>query len=155
MLIDPFEGPNRMRPTDFPGNFVNRKHPEDYILVPEPIVPEYIVHDKIRLFLRISWKTPKGYLPMTFMLDTTSPTAMSFCAEGMSAIYDCNFRHIDECLGYPYVRVHRGSEEDFFDVGVDFSQEKSVNFIGLRALMKLGLHLDSKGFRFDHNIPWF
>jgi hypothetical protein len=80
---------------------------------------------------------------------------MSFFAEGMSAIFNCNLQHIDESLGCHYVNVHRVSEEDFFDVGVGFSQEKAVNFIGLRTLMKLGLHLENKGFRLDHNIPWF
>ncbi len=156
MLIDPFESPVRMGPTDFPKYFVNRKHPEDYILVPEPIVPKYIFHDNIRMYLHISWKTPKGYLPMTFMVDTTSPTAMSFCLEGMRALIDCDLTHVDEALGYTYVHVHYGgSEEDFFDVRMDFSQEKSVNFIGLRALKKLGLHVDEKGFRFDRSIPLF
>ncbi len=156
MLIDPYEGPDLMRPTDFPNNFVDRHHPEDYILVPDPIVAEYILHDKKRLFLRISWKTATGYLPMTFMVDTTHPNAMSFCPEGMDAIRNSGLRYIDESLGYPYVRIHsRGVEEPFFETEMKYSQVKSVNILGLPALMKLGLHVDSRGIRFDDSIPWF
>ncbi len=156
LLIDPYEGPDLMWATDFPKNFVNRKHPEDYILSPKPIVPEYILHDSTRLFLRISWKTGKGYLPMTFMVDTTNPTVMSFCAEGMGAITDNGLGHVDESLDYLYVYVHHGeSGEDFFSARMHFSEIKSVNILGSRALMKLGLHVDSKGFRFDRETPWF
>jgi hypothetical protein len=156
MLIDPYEGPDLMRPTDFPRDFINRKHPEDYILSPKPTVPEYIVHDSTRLFLRISWKSAKGYLPMTFMVDTTNPTSVSFCPEGMEGMLDNGFGLVDKSLGYKYVHVHHGeSGEDFFPARMHFSQVKSVNILGLRALMKLGLHVDSKGFRFDHEIPWF
>jgi hypothetical protein len=145
-----------MRPTDFPQNFVNRHHPADYILVPDPIIPEYILHDKRRLFLRISWKTATGYLPVTFMVDTTHPNAMSFCPEGMRAICNSGIRYIDESLGYLYVRIHcGGAEGHFFETEMKHSQEKSVNILGLPALMKLGLHVDSRGFRFDDSIPWF
>ena len=157
MLIDPFEGPDLMWSTDFPDNFVNRQHPEDYILVPQPIVPEYILHASRRLFLRISWKTPKGFLPMTFMVDTTNPTSISFCPEGMMAIINNDLRHSEEISGLGFVQVNHGrsGEEVFFHARMDYSQVKSVNVIGLRGLMKLGLHVDSKGFRFDNNIPWF
>ncbi len=149
--------------TDFPDNFVNRQHPEDYILVPEPIVPEYILHTSIlhgsiRLFVRISWKTPRGFLPMTFMVDTTNPYFILFCPEGMMAIINNDRRHSKDHSDLGFVQVHHGrsgEEEVFFNARMDYSQVKSVNIIGLRGLMKLGLHVDSKGFRFDNSIPWF
>ena len=147
-----------MMPYDFPKHFVDRKHPKDYILVPEPIIPQYILHESksIRLFLHISWKAAKGYLPMTFMVDTTYRSAMSFCPEAKGAIRDNGLLHIDDSSGYAFVKVHHGrSGEDFFSVAIDYSQVKSVNILGLRGLMKLGLHFDSTGFRFDESIPWF
>ncbi len=160
-LIDPFEGPYLMKPKDFPENFINMKHPDDYILVPKPIDPEYILHkrDGMRLFLRISWKTSKGFLPMTFLLVTGNPRPISFCEEGMEAMTNNGLRHTHHVEGREeacvHIHHHERSEEDFFPAVMHLSQEKSVNIIGLSVLMKLGLHLNSEGYRFENKVPWF
>jgi hypothetical protein len=74
MFIDPSEDPETLTDWDFPGHHVNRKHPLDYILADEPIVPEFIHHqseysNSYRLILQISWKAGDHYLTMTFLLD--------------------------------------------------------------------------------------
>ena len=63
---------------DFPVNFVNMQHPEDYSLQSTPIVKELIYHHRkglhTRLILRVSIKLAEGiFTPISFVLDTGAP----------------------------------------------------------------------------------
>ncbi len=61
-----------------------------------------------------------------------------------------------ESLGNPYIRAHRGgSEGHLFDAPIEHSPLESVNILGLSTLAKLGLHLDSTGFKFNEGVLWF
>ncbi len=60
---------------DFSEHFVDMKHPEDYIPVENPIVPECTVDSNdqnLRLIMRMTWKIDRGFLAMSFILDTGS-----------------------------------------------------------------------------------
>lgn len=66
---------------DFPSNYVNGAHPEDYTVTDRPITPEKILHDAFganaRVLWRVSWRTPDDrYVPLTFVLDTGAPESM-------------------------------------------------------------------------------
>jgi len=60
---------------DFPISYVNMAHPDDYKISSSPIDPDYIFHKEPHhncLILRISWKTDDGFLPMSFVCDTSA-----------------------------------------------------------------------------------
>jgi hypothetical protein len=78
---------------DFPDHFVHMKHPEDYIPVASPIIPECTVHSNdqnLRLIMRIAWKIDRGFLPMSFILDTGAMSDIYLSMEGLSAIEKYN-----------------------------------------------------------------
>jgi hypothetical protein len=141
-------------PSDYPKDFDKGKHKDDYILVPHPIIPEYIMHNH-RMLLRISWKTPNGYLPMTFRIVTLYPEYMAFCPEAEEAIRKNGLLRVDDG-GKPFVRVHRGgSEGHLFDSAIQSSGDQTNNILGLGTVAKLGLHTDTTGYRFNENVAWF
>jgi hypothetical protein len=163
MLIDPSSGPETLTDWDFPDNYVNKKHPLDYIPASEPIVPEFINHrpgfETHRLILRISWKAGERYIPMTFLLDFNT---RNICCS--SEAYKVMSKHglIEREEEYlTYVRIHTGpSREESFRVPCEISPAwcKSTNTIGLLALRRLGFHLSDlnpDGFSFDKKLTCF
>ena len=160
MLIDGFRGPNeRLTDEDFPPNFVNGKHPLDYIPVTEPILPEQIVHKfsdgERRMIFRISWKVGKIYIPMTFLLDFRYPHLyVTYEAYELLVKHDLVSKKGDEFDCYS-AKIHYGAQgEEIISVLCELSNGPA-NILGVRAILKLGLHLKDEGFSFDRNAPWF
>jgi hypothetical protein len=60
------------------------RHPEDYKIVPEPIKPYFVVHDRAhhyRIWYRVSFKVPGGFLPASFLVDTGAPAWLYLSGE--------------------------------------------------------------------------
>ena len=60
---------------DFPANFVNFAHPDDYIISQQAITPERIFHQyhgrHPRLIFRVSTRISENeYIPISYVLDT-------------------------------------------------------------------------------------
>ncbi len=161
MLIDPSSGPETLTHWDFPENYVNKKHPLDYIPAAEPIVPECINHrtgfGTHRLMLRISWKAGDRYIPMSFLLDFNT-RSICFSREAYQVMSQHGLIEVEE--GYLlYVRIHTGPSESI-RVPCESTPAwcRSTNTIGLLALRRLGFHMNdltSEGFSFDKTLTCF
>lgn len=68
-----------LQDADFPDNYVNMQHPEDYKVVSKPFV-EYIPHfsgHNNRLIVRVCWeKSNTEFVPMSFVCDTGAPMGL-------------------------------------------------------------------------------
>ncbi len=161
MLIDPQEGKDLYSERDYPTYFMNRKHPLDYQPVPEPIVPEFIVHqaslDVTRMILRISWKTKnETYLPMSFLVDLNSDY-LFLTTEAFLALDQHGLVHRDEDWNR-LLRIHYGKHSQrFTDVFCRLTPGwcRESNVIGFNILRILGLRLDPEGFHLKRIGPWF
>jgi len=133
--------------TDFPSNFVNMAHPDDYKILDKPIIPEYIYNDKshhYRLIFRISWKLGENkYVPMSFVCDTGAPMFFYICEKAQNILQNriCN----DE-LGNQFFQMPDGSKAAIHETP---SNHQPANIIGLRILKKLELFLSESGFKFN------
>ncbi len=142
---------------DFPNYYVNMKHPEDYISVKNPIPLECIVHScekHVRVIMRISWKIKdEGFLPMSFILDTGAVSDIYLSKEGLAAFEKYNLI-LRDGRDSRFVRVQIGKYNDqLAKCFIEDTPEnyEPANLIGLKLLLRLGLHLNNKaGFEFDH-----
>lgn len=70
---------------DYPREYKNKTHPEDYIISANPIVPSMMDFEgrragHRRLICRISWQLQDGmFLPMSFVVDTGAPSHFYLC----------------------------------------------------------------------------
>lgn len=138
-----------LQDADFPRNFVNQKHPDDYNEFTNPIT-EIILHRKTnhnRLILRISFLTDEGYyIPISFICDTGAPGCFYFSeASKLSKIGQLIKK--DECEN-DYIKI--GNKR--FPVSETPSHHPYINIIGLRLLLHLGLCLSEQEFYFT-NLP--
>jgi len=80
-----------LKDKDFPSNFINFIHPEDYKIFHQPF-NEIIYHRKKfhnRLFLRICFKLDnQTFTPITFILDTGSPMYFYLCPKAKEFLND-------------------------------------------------------------------
>jgi hypothetical protein len=145
---------------DFPIYFKNRKHPQDYQLLDAPIDPECIYHvngGHRRLFLRVSFKCKGGFIPVTFLLDTSWPLYFRISKEAADVLQLHSVVMTDNYLGW-YVNISLGECEEAPGMTVCESTNKEyepVNFMGLAALSKLGLILHECSFEFSKKFLWF
>jgi hypothetical protein len=161
MLIDTSQGKAIYGPMDYPSNFVNMKHPLDYIPVPEPITPEFILHQcppsRQRLILRTSWKTKSGmYIPMSFLVDL-SVNNLKLTLEANEVLHEHGLLNPYEDV-FIVTHIHYGEDcKDYFLSPREISPGwcASSNIIGCAALGKLGLRLDHDSWRLDRIGPWF
>lgn len=71
---------------DFPSEYVNMQHREDYTVEYSPITPSFIVNQRqghARLIFRISWKTGNRFMPMSFIVDTGAVQPIYFGSVAM------------------------------------------------------------------------
>ena len=96
---------------DFPENFKNMAHVDDYKLLEAPLVPEFIYHQRTghsRLILRISFFVGhKKYLPMSFIIDTGNPIGFVFSPTAHKLLGHYNRLKGDE-VNTEYVNVLEG-----------------------------------------------
>ncbi len=146
---------------DFPMNFVNCRHPQDYQPFGAPMDPECIVAKGVyyRLILRVSWKVEETFVPMSFIVETRLSSGFYFSDVAYSILSDSKRLKYSEEHCYKVVSVHYGSENSTMLMAALRSPEglENVNFIGANALMRFGLKLGDPegGFSFQKNISWF
>ena len=146
---------------DFPTNFVNWRHPQDYQPFGSPMNPECIVSTGVykRLILRVSWKVEATFVPMSFILETRLSSGFYFSDVAYSILSDNKRLEYSEERLYKVVNVHYGSENSTMLMAALRSPEglENANFIGANALMRFGLKLGDPegGFSFQKNISWF
>ena len=157
-----FQLPEMLGEFDFPMQFIDGHHPQDYELLINPIEPEYIVHRMQinRLILRVSWKVENQSIwlvLMSFFLEPRLPSTFYLSGTAYRILSkNGRIRYVDEDLSET-CSVNRAP--DNMKMGVFLSPEgfEHVNFMGMNALTRFGLIFgDPKdGFSFRHNISWF
>jgi hypothetical protein len=163
MIIDeeamtPVEEELLLRDEDFPSTFVNKAHPQDYILSASSIVSEYIFHEyrglrHPRLIWRVSYKLGEhAYMPISFVLDTGAPK-MYLCSHLMNILIERELVVKDHDMEVVYMMM----------LGHKFVVEETpeghapANIMGLRALCTLGLQLfrePNYGFTFPSAVSF-
>jgi hypothetical protein len=148
---------------DFPNNFVDMKYPDDYIPVADPTLQECTVHScdtYLRLIMRISWKIDGGFLPMSFILDTGAMSDVFLSKEGLAAFEKYKLVRRDG-LDNRFAPLRFGKKNDQqMKCLIQTTPEnfEPANLIGLKLLLRLGLHLNKSSFEFDHlskQEAWF
>lgn len=143
---------------DFPTNYVNFAHPEDYIISNQPIQPEKIFHQykfrHPRLLLRVSWKIGENeFFPISFVLDTGAPK-IYLNATVFQHFTQRNIIHIVEDMGVMFVKLF----DHNYIVEETPLGHAPANIIGLKTLCHLGLQLTatpSFGFTFQQDFQFF
>ena len=137
--------------SDFPNYFVNFCHPEDYIIRKNPFT-EKILHWKRhhnRLFLRICFKIDeKSFLPLTFILDTGSPSHIYLCKKAKDEIE--SIINEDE-LQNEYILLN-GKKLAIHETPY---VHQNVNIIGLLALSYFGFYLKGNSFELEDLPEYF
>ncbi len=146
--------------SDFPENFIDMAHPQDYLALDYPIPPEFIYHKNgqySRLILRISWNINNTYVPMSFVCDTSAPLHFYLSEKSMEvlekggrikpSVFDVNCVHmqyggLNNCS---IVAAVKPTPQNF----------RPANLIGLAVLSKLGLRVDKDRFSFEKAVVWF
>lgn len=135
---------------DYPINYINKHHPDDYKITSHFIQSSMLFHKKShrnRLILRISWKIDNGFVPMSFICDTGAP--MYFYLSPMAKQLIAG-RIISDELQTEYVELIDNNNVTFkAHVTCSPGNHSDVNIIGLLLLSKLGLSLSYD--RFDLN----
>lgn len=134
---------------DFPPNYVNFAHPQDYHVSSQPIEPEHIFSHRQgthnRLLWRVSWDIGDGkFMPMTFMLDTGAPKQLYLSQPALSKLEEIGLLKIDEDTDACWVQLFGRK------CGVERTPHgrDPANIIGLRMLLRLGLQL-------SESVPFF
>jgi hypothetical protein len=128
---------------DFPSNYINMAHPDDYKAIGNPFAT-YISHfsgHNNRLILRACWKTSDNrYIPMSFVCDTGAPMGFYLSTVSTNILKRYN-RILEDETGNEYVVVNGGKAA----VEPTPSGHAPANIIGLRVLTKLELYLRNDG----------
>lgn len=141
-----------LQDADFPSNFIDMHHPDDYKIIYNPFV-EYIPHfngHHNRLIIRICWKVSDSeYMPMSFVCDTGAPMGFYLCNEAIALLKRYR-RIIEDETGTEYAYIH-----DVGKAAVEPTPPSHApgNIIGLRVLIKLRLSLNADGTFVLNNIP--
>ena len=137
---------------DFPDDYVNMQHPDDYNSVSKPFVqyiPHYAGHHN-RLIARICWEIgDKKYIPMSFVCDTGAPMGFYLSDKAQHILRSCG-RITEDETGNEYVQLK--------DLGIASVQSTPpghapANIIGLRLLIKLVFQLKKDGSFVFGDIP--
>jgi hypothetical protein len=159
LLMEAYEDwPTRYLRRDYPRNYVDCQHPDDYKAISSPLPPEFIFHGSLRLILRISFEVGAEYIPMSFMLDTAAPSEFYFSKKAADVldkvlIESRNPSSLD--ISIKFGGCDR--EPELFPVYFTPRSKGSGNFIGMNGLMRLGLKLNEPpdSFRLGCNVSWF
>jgi hypothetical protein len=126
---------------DFPDNYVDMQHPDDYNAVEAPFV-DYITNSyahHYRLIVRVCWKLgEKKYIPMSFVCDTGAPTAL-YLSDKAYRLLSQHKRVLEDDAGNVYAVI---CETGAAAVEPTPPGHAPANIIGLKLLLKLRLDLD-------------
>ena len=129
-----------LQDVDFPDNYVNMQHPDDYSILEKPFV-EYITNSyahHYRLIVRVCWKLNEDkYMPMSFVCDTGAPTAL-YLSEKAYKILSQHKRVLEDDAGNVYA-VIRGTGAAAVEPTPP--GHAPANIIGLKLLLRLALEL--------------
>ena len=147
---------------DFPANFVDMAHPQDYVALDSPLPHEFIYHQSpfgqnFRLILRISWKINDNYIPMSFVCDTSAPCSFYMSARSFEVLEEGSSTELN-IDGNPCVDIQYDDLTNrTLIAGVRYTPNafQPANLIGLSLLSKLGLRVDIGRFSFKRKILWF
>jgi hypothetical protein len=101
---------------DFPENYVDMHHPEDYNEVSE-FQPEFICHSYYgrhnRLIARVAWKVSDTVMiPMSFVCDTGAPSHLYLSVKAIKILDKAKLLLTDD-KGTPYIKMHKNASETF------------------------------------------
>ena len=142
---------------DFPSEYVNMQHPDDYTLQDAPIQPSFTVNQRqgrARLIFRISWKTGNKYLPMSFIVNTGAVQPIYFGTVAMSQMEAHRLLFLDNA-GSDIVKLHRPACECSIHYRETPKVYDPINIIGLRFLLRFGIVMDGSTFRFNEHFLYF
>jgi hypothetical protein len=144
---------------DFPANYINMHHKDDYKIHNKPI-KNFFIHKSpanthYRLIARISWKINSNtYIPMSFICDTGAPKHLYLSNDAITCLTDNSLIKIDD-LGDPILKLHSSKETSFLSRFEETPKiHQNANIIGLRVLIKLGLCLKTDIFSFNENFEY-
>lgn len=139
---------------DFPGNYVDMQHPNDYKVISKHFV-EYIPHfsgHNNRLIVRVCWrKSDKEFIPMSLFCDTGAPMGLYLSTKAISLLRSIE-RIVEDETGNEYVEI--------FGIGKASIEptppgHAPANIIGLRVIMKLELSTGKGSFRFNNTSEYW
>lgn len=126
---------------DYPDNYVNKAHPNDYQTTTMPITAEYIFHKKShfnRLIFRISWKIAENkYVPISFICNTGCPMFLYLSSDARKAI---KMRILEDDVQNEYVEIN-GKKTP---IANSPSEHGETNIMGLMMCARLGLTINEK-----------
>ena len=141
---------------DFPLDFKQGRHPDDYTTTVAPMERKHIFHHirgrHNRLWTRMSWKLIDGaFMPISFLLDTGAPKHMYLSKEALDVLERHGMVYVDEDMDLQYVKMFGRR------IPVDPTPEmhQPANLIGLKLLKRFGLRLfdDEPHFDFSDMPP--
>ena len=147
--------------SDFPDNFVNMAHPDDYEYTDVPI-KDYICHMNgrhNRLILRISWKVKHSsgkdkYIPMSFVCDTGATMFFYLSTNAINAL-KAERRLSEDETGTLYVIIDTPSGSFKALIEETPNIHAPANIIGLRMLLKLGIQMREREFSLLTELEYF
>ena len=143
---------------DFPRDYVNMQHPEDYQIQDKPIIPTCVVvqrQDHARLIFRISWKVGSKFMPMSFMVDTAAVQPVYFSKVALALMEAHSLLVVDDG-GNDVVELHK-PDGSVKKVHYEATPEdyQPANLIGLKFIIQFGLLVEGDSFRFNHPFDHF
>lgn len=147
---------------ELPREYVNMRHPDDFVIVGE-FHPETWVVDTYRgprAVGRLAWKIDDKFLPVTFLLCTGAPSALYFSDEALVCFAGNGLLNSDgDGLGYVPVRhrdpMLRVATTYRAPVATSPPSHAPVNIVGLDLLVKMGFIMMRNGrveFRYSDGI---
>lgn len=126
---------------DFPENYVDHQHPEDYTVRSAPISHDFVYirkHGHSRILLRCAVADGAGkFVSMTFLCNTGAPGNIYLSRKAMSMLT----RRIHRAdLDVPYMNI-LGTKHIVSELASPYD---NVNILGLGALLRLGLVLSNE-----------
>jgi hypothetical protein len=159
-IEDVIDSKTRFCSWDFPENFVDMAHPQDYVALDNPLPPEFIYHqngENSRLILRISWKIDDKYIPMSFVCDTSAPCYFYVSRRSFQVLEEGGRTKLN-VFGNSCVKMQYGGLNNctlVAEVRCTPENFQPANLIGLSLLSKLGLRVDKGRFSFERKVLWF
>ena len=152
-----------LRSSDFPKEYVEMAHPDDYKEFSE-FKPQFIVHDDLfshKFLARVAWKTSEGtVVPMTFVCDTGLPEHIYLSRKAIDVLSSKGLFVKNELEGLaPFLRMHRNKTSVFtaaprWTPHPIYTEMGNANILGAKALSQLHFRLEDNGFSFDPDFEY-